>query len=64
MDGIVTVEQFCLFRYRDKLVDGKPTKAQRNTVAKMCRDGKFKHAFKLGKTWFIDLEAEMEASSG
>lgn len=64
MEDLLTVEQFCTFRYRDKLVDGKPTKAQRNTVTQMCRDGKFKRAFKLGKNWFIDIAAETEESIG
>ena len=60
MDGLLTVEEFCKWRYQGKLRDGKPTKAQKNTVARMCREGKFKRAFKLGKNWFIDLNAEME----
>lgn len=54
----MTVDAYCRWRYADKLVDGAPTKAQRNTVTAMCRNGSFKRAFKIGKTWFIDLNAE------
>lgn len=56
---LLTVEDYCRIRYAAKLgADGKPTKAQANTVTAMCRRGSFANAFKVGKTWFIDLEAE------
>ena len=58
MSDLKTIRQFCLIRYADRLKDGVPTKAQENTIRNMCRDGKFKSAFKIGRTWFIDLDAE------
>ena len=58
MSGLITAKQFCLIKYFDKLKDGQPSKAQINTVGKMCREGKFKRAFKIGRTWYIDLDAE------
>ena len=58
MSDLKTIRQFCLIRYADKLKDGKPTKAQENTVRAMCQRGSFQRAFKIGKTWFIDLDAE------
>lgn len=60
MSDLVTIKQFCRIRYADKLKDGEPTKSQQSTVAYLCRAGKFKRAFKIGKTWLIDLEAEGE----
>lgn len=48
---VMTVDQYCAIRYG--LADGqKPTKAQRNTVATMCRNGTVE-AFKSGKRWII-----------
>ena len=58
MSDLKTVSQFARIKYADKLKDGKPTLAQENTIRNMCRAGKFKRAFKIGKTWFIDLDAE------
>lgn len=60
MSDLVTIRQFCLIRYADRLKDGKPTEAQENTIRTMCKKGTFKRAFKIGKTWFIDLDAEGE----
>jgi len=52
---VVTLDQYCQMRYG--LGDARPTKAQRNTVSKMCRDGALrKQAFKSGKRWLIRLE--------
>lgn len=61
--NLFTVEDYCRVRYRSSLgADGKPTKSQMNTVAAMCRRGSFKRAFKVGRTWFIDIEAEADYS--
>lgn len=38
--------------------DGTPSKAQMNTIRQMCQDGKFQTAFKIGRTWFTDMEKE------
>ena len=58
LSDLMTARQFCYIKYRDRLKDGKPTQAQVNTVTKMCKDGKFKRAFKIGRSWYIDLDAE------
>ena len=49
---VVNLDAYCAIRYG---LEGPPTKAQRNTVSKMCRDGKL-DAYKSGKRWFIRLE--------
>lgn len=48
---VMTLDGYCRIRYglRD---DEAPTKAQRNTVSRMCRQGTLP-AFKSGKRWFI-----------
>ena len=58
MSDVMTIQEFCRIKYFDKLKDGKPKQSQVNTVRKMCEDGKFKRAFKIGRTWYIDLAAE------
>ena len=51
---VITLDQYCRIRYG--LGSGEtPTKAQRNTVSKMCRD-KVVPAFKSGRRWFINDE--------
>lgn len=63
MGDYFSVSEFCRIKYSDKLRDGKPTKAQENTVRKMCADGKFARAFKIGRSWLIDLSAETGTDS-
>ena len=53
VDVVVNVDAYCEIRYG--LAGVEPTKAQRNTVSKMCRDGTL-DAFKSGKRWLIRLE--------
>lgn len=48
---VMTLDQYCQMRYG--LGDKRPTKAQRNTVSQMCRDGRVK-AFKSGRRWLVD----------
>lgn len=57
---IVNVDGYCDVRYG--LRGREPTKAQRNTVSQMCRDGVL-DAFKSGRRWFIRLE-ERDADDG
>ena len=53
MEGLVTVDEFAKWRYRTD----KPTKAQVNTVARMCRDGSLsRYSKKLGRRWYIDMD--------
>lgn len=52
----MTLENYCRMRYGlgEKEM---PTKAQRNTVSQMCRDGALrKQAVKSGKRWLIRTE--------
>ena len=56
---LVTVRGFCRIKYADSLRGRDPTKAQENTVTQMIRDGKFKSARKIGRSWFIDLDKEL-----
>lgn len=58
MGDYVSVREFCRIKYSDKLKDGRPTRSQENTVRQMCLDGKFARAFKIGRSWVIDLSAE------
>ena len=53
---LVTVREFAKLRYRTD----EPTKAQLNTVAAMCKRGGIKYAQKVGKSWLIDVEKELE----
>ena len=57
MDGLVTVEQYARWRYQGRY-DGKPKKSQLETVRQMCQEGRFANAFKIGRLWVIDLDAE------
>ena len=57
MSEIMTVAQFCEIYYG--LAPGEnPKPSQLNTVNQMCREGKFKRAFKVGRKWLIDLSKE------
>ena len=50
---VVNVDDYCRIRYG--LREGAaPTKAQRNTVSWMCRNGTL-DAFKSGRRWLIRL---------
>ena len=49
---VMTLDQYCQLRYG--LGDAMPTKAQRNTVSAMCREGRVKGAFKSGRKWLIN----------
>lgn len=55
----------CLVFFEGSLgEDGRPKKSHMNTVTKMCRDGTIKSAFKVGKRWFTDIEAERGMADG
>lgn len=49
---VMTLDQYCQMRYG--LGDSMPTKAQRNTVSQMFREGRVKGAFKSGRRWLVD----------
>lgn len=51
----MTLENYCRMRYGlgEKEM---PTKAQRNTVSQMFREGRVKGAFKSGRRWLIRME--------
>ena len=52
MDDLWTVKRFCRWRY-ELPESEEPTKAQVNTVSKMCRDGTLP-AWKVYGQWRID----------
>ena len=49
MDDLWSVIRFCKWKYDTE----EPTKAQRNSVMKMCRNGVLP-AVKVGREWRID----------
>ena len=51
-EKIYNVEQMAKAMYG---LDGEPTKAQRNTVAKLCRSGQL-DAVKAGRRWLIRVD--------
>ena len=50
---VLTLDQYCRMRY-GLASDATPTKAQRNTVSQMFREGRVKGAFKSGRRWLVD----------
>ena len=52
---LVNVDTYCDIRYG--LRGSPPTKAQRNTVSAMCRNGTLE-ASKSGKRWIIKIGGE------
>lgn len=57
---IVNLKRLCRIKY-DLADDEEPTKAQVNTVTKMCRDGTL-DAIKVGRQWLVNLEFKNERS--
>jgi len=51
-DMVMNLDQYCRVRYGLEK-DEKPTKSQRNTVSRMCRDGTL-DAVKSGRKWIIN----------
>lgn len=56
MPTVMGVTEYARTYY--SLGDATPTKAQENSVRRMCQDGRIKNAKKMGKRWFINCTAE------
>lgn len=56
MSDITNIEGTC--QRMLNLGSEKPTKAQRDKVTRLCRNGEFKSAFQIGREWLVDWDEE------